>query len=104
MNPWRINIALLVVASFGLGTVTGACSVMLLEDLWSPRESKLTQGQCLPGDRCTLHIEPKDAPWLNLTCDLITSRCYDDPPKLDSCQTYTTGPNSTVVECILETK
>lgn len=32
---------------------------------------------CLPGDRCTLHIEPKDAPWLNLTCDLTTNRCED---------------------------
>ena len=37
---------------------------------------------CLPGDECTMIIKPKDAPWLNITCELTAPvRCRDGEPK-----------------------
>lgn len=35
--------------------------------------------ECLLGDECTMRIRPKDAPWLNLTCELTNPpRCRDE--------------------------
>ena len=69
LEPWRV--------AYVIAYLLGALTIQALDTA----EERMTPGmrlnQCLPEDRCTLRIEPKDAPWNNLTCDLNTGRCED---------------------------
>lgn len=84
--------------AFGSGFM---CGIIYQESIDSPGPSYA----CLPEDKCIMHIVPFGKPWLALTCDLQTNKCWDDPPlPPDACVSRTYGPNSGGVECHLEIK